>query len=240
VRGQTTSETGRDRSRHAAAGGKAWSRERVLLVLLSLALACAAGYHARDLYLIWQELDLAEPEPMLLSQALGSLTACVYILLIASLFLIRYPLAAKYTELRPKLLAIVGSFLPFAVTYFPPADELSLAVHAIASVVTVVAMALAVVSVLWLGRSFSITPQARSLVTTGPYSLVRHPLYVVEYIASLGVFVHFLSPWTALITLAQGYVQLRRMAWEERILARTFPDYAAYAARTARILPGLY
>jgi len=210
------------------------------MALLALALAVAAGYHARNLYFAWQELELEEPEPMLLANVLGSATACVYILLLASLFLIRLPLVAKFDELRPKLFAIVGSFLPFAVTFFPPAEEVPLAVHEAATAVTLVAMALAVAIVYWLGRSFSITPQARRLVTTGPYGLVRHPLYLVEYIASLGVFVHFLSPWTALITLVQGYVQLRRMAWEERILARAFPDYASYAARTARILPGIY
>ena len=74
-------------------------------------------------------------------------------------------------------------------------------------------------------------------MTTGPYRFVRHPLDVAEYIASVGVLIHFLSPWTVLITLCQGYLQIRRMDDEERLLARVFPEYAAYAERTARILP---
>jgi len=224
----------------AETGGGTWPFQRVLLVLLCFVLAGAAGYHARNLYLIWQEIDFDEPEPMLLEAALTSVTACIYILLLACLFLIRLPLVAKFEALWPRVLAFIGSFLPFAVTFFPPAAGLSLEVHAIASAVSLFGMALAAVILSWLGRSFSITPQARRLVTTGPYRFVRHPLYVAEYVASLGVLVHFISPWTVLITLVQGYVQLRRMAWEERILAEAFPDYAAYARRTARIAPGLY
>ncbi|HUI18181.1 MAG TPA: isoprenylcysteine carboxylmethyltransferase family protein [Alphaproteobacteria bacterium] len=224
----------------AEAPARPWPYQRALLILLCFVLAAAAGYHARNLYLVWQEIDFEEPEPMLLEAALTSATACVYILLLASLFLIRLPLVAKLAELWPRALAFVGSFLPFAVTFFPPAAWLSLELHVIASAVSLVGMGLAVVILTWLGRSFSITPQARRLVTTGPYRFVRHPLYVAEYVASLGVLVHFLSPWTVLITLIQGYVQLQRMVWEERILARAFPDYAAYARRTARIIPGLY
>jgi protein-S-isoprenylcysteine O-methyltransferase Ste14 len=41
--------------------------------------------------------------------------------------------------------------------------------------------------VLSLGRSISILPQARQLVTSGPYAFVRHPLYLGEMTAMLGI-----------------------------------------------------
>jgi len=35
-------------------------------------------------------------------------------------------------------------------------------------------------------------------------------------------------------------LQLARMHFEERLLSQSFPDYAAYAKRTARLIPHVY
>jgi protein-S-isoprenylcysteine O-methyltransferase Ste14 len=82
--------------------------------------------------------------------------------------------------------------------------------------------------------------EARRLVTSGPYRLVRHPLYLAEELAVVGIFMQSLSLWTALILAVQIAFQLRRMHNEEAILAESFPEYAAYRQRTARLLPGIY
>jgi protein-S-isoprenylcysteine O-methyltransferase Ste14 len=94
-------------------------------------------------------------------------------------------------------------------------------------------------SVLSLGRSFSLLPEARRLVTAGPYRYVRHPVYLGEIticgglvLASVGVRNLVCA---ALFAAAQAY----RMRLEERALSATFPEYPAYAARTGRLLPRL-
>jgi protein-S-isoprenylcysteine O-methyltransferase Ste14 len=82
--------------------------------------------------------------------------------------------------------------------------------------------------------------ETRQLVTSGPYRFVRHPLYLTEEIATIGVFMQFASAWTALIFAVQIAFQLRRMHNEELVLSARFPEYVAYRQHTARLIPGIY
>jgi protein-S-isoprenylcysteine O-methyltransferase Ste14 len=77
-------------------------------------------------------------------------------------------------------------------------------------------------------------------VTDGPYALVRHPLYLAEQIAITGAFIQFASLSAALLVVVQLAFQLQRMRNEEAVLARSFPDYAAYARRTPRLVPDIW
>ncbi len=90
----------------------------------------------------------------------------------------------------------------------------------------------------WLGRSFSIVPEARRLITGGPYSIVRHPLYMTESLAALGIVLLHWTATAAILACLQFCLQLRRMHNEEKVLGAAFPEYAAYAERTPRLLPG--
>jgi protein-S-isoprenylcysteine O-methyltransferase Ste14 len=113
--------------------------------------------------------------------------------------------------------------------------------------VAIAVQASAVLLMLWARwifgrRSFhaAATPTAGGLVTTGPYRYLRHPIYAaVIYFTWAGAASHA-RPATltlaAVATLGLGI----RMALEERYLRRTYPDYAIYAAATARLLPGLF
>jgi protein-S-isoprenylcysteine O-methyltransferase Ste14 len=88
-----------------------------------------------------------------------------------------------------------------------------------------------------LGRSFSIIPQARALVTTGPYAIVRHPLYLAEEIAIVGAVVQFYSPAALILLAVHIGLQLMRISFEEELLSQAFPDYGSYAGRTPRLIP---
>jgi protein-S-isoprenylcysteine O-methyltransferase Ste14 len=96
-----------------------------------------------------------------------------------------------------------------------------------------------VCSVLWfvarwqLGDAFSVTPQARLLVTRGLYSKIRHPVYVFGSLAFLfGVLA--LQVWPALIIwVVLMLIQVIRVRREERVLAETFgAEYTVYRSRT--------
>ena len=96
----------------------------------------------------------------------------------------------------------MGTFLVYGITAFPRRD-LPLSLEAVSTLLTTIGNAGAIVALLQLGRSFSIMAESRQLVTTGPYRLVRHPLYLAEQIATIGLFIQFAALWPALLLVLQ-------------------------------------
>jgi protein-S-isoprenylcysteine O-methyltransferase Ste14 len=91
----------------------------------------------------------------------------------------------------------------------------------------------------YLGKSFSLLPQARTLVTTGPYRFVRHPIYLGGLLITAGeVWLRF-SPLVIGLNALFVVAQIVRLRYEEEILDRTFPEYRAYRARTSALIPGI-
>jgi protein-S-isoprenylcysteine O-methyltransferase Ste14 len=95
-------------------------------------------------------------------------------------------------------------------------------------------------SLCWLGRNFSIFPQARGLVTSGPYRVVRHPLYLGEIVAAIALALLHLGPVAAGAVMAWIPIQVYRALVEERVLAVTHPEYESYRQRVRRLVPGLW
>jgi protein-S-isoprenylcysteine O-methyltransferase Ste14 len=136
----------------------------------------------------------------------------------------------------PRLAAFVGTYMPWAMVFFA-AHTNSALLNSMSSVCVIAGVALAIFTVLHLGKSFSLVPQARMLVRTGPYRLIRHPLYACEGIAVFGTLLQFLSPITALIFVVHIWIQICRMLYEEKLLHETFPEYRNYAGSTWRLIP---
>ena len=95
-----------------------------------------------------------------------------------------------------------------------------------------------------LGNRFSglvaIQPGHR-LVTTGIYSIVRHPSYLGLVVSSLGWGLAFRSGVGVLLTVFLTVPVVARMRAEERLLRTQFgAEYDAYRARTWRLAPHLY
>jgi protein-S-isoprenylcysteine O-methyltransferase Ste14 len=86
---------------------------------------------------------------------------------------------------------------------------------------------------LQLGSSFSVTAQARKLVTTGLYSKLRNPIYFFGGLANLGVVIA-LQIWPLIVlALLMTPMQIMRVRKEERVLAEAFgPAYAEYRKQT--------
>jgi protein-S-isoprenylcysteine O-methyltransferase Ste14 len=167
------------------------------------------------------------------------LASIAYVALVVGLTIIRLNPVGSAAGWEPRLSAVAGSFLAVGLVALPQPD-VGTTLRMMSLALIVVGLLLSAGVLLWLGRAFSVTAQARQLVATGPYALVRHPLYLCEEITVLGVALVHLSPTAALIVALQWMFQLRRMANEEKVLAAAFPEYATYAARTPRIIPSLF
>lgn len=165
-------------------------------------------------------------------------TVCYFALVIALVFLRRMPVA-KSEGIWPRLVALLAANLLIVVALLPAAS-LSAPALTVATVLTGGGTIAEIAILFWLGRSFTILPEARALVTRGPYRILRHPLYLVGIIASIGPMMQFEQPWAFLLVAAADALQIVRLHYEERVLRDTFPEYADYATRTWRLIPGLY
>src|SRR5271163_1387994 len=95
-----------------------------------------------------------------------------------------------------------------------------------------------------LGNRFSglvaIQP-GHALVTTGIYSVIRHPSYLGLLVNSLGWGLAFRSGVGVLLTALIIPPLLARIRAEEKLLRTEFgAEYDAFCARTWRLIPGLY
>jgi protein-S-isoprenylcysteine O-methyltransferase Ste14 len=170
---------------------------------------------------------------------LSRLCIAGFYVILCLLLLLRATPVATAAGVMPTILALAGTYLPWVLPFLP-AGRPPGAMQVLSAALLVAGGAMIIVTVLHLGRAFSLDPQARRLVRTGPYRVIRHPLYLAEEISICGAALHVWSIWAVALLLVHCALQLRRAVYEERVLSGSFPEYQAYAAVTARLLPGLW
>ncbi len=178
-------------------------------------------------------------DPILLLNLSLNVAVAIYIAMTIFFVAIRRMPVAKSRGARPRAIALIGANLQMALVALPHV-VVPFPVSAVSLVLATFGTAAEIAVLIWLGRAFSILPEARKLVTGGPYRWIRHPVYLAGTISSLGISLQFEQPWALLVVLVTFRFQLWRMQCEEAVLARAFPEYAGYAAKTARLIPGIY
>ena len=114
----------------------------------------------------------------------------------------------------------------------------------VGSALSTIGVAIAVAAALELmrRRSFSALPEPPpdgGLVETGLYARVRHPIYSGIALGGLGWAIARGSPLALAADIALVAILYLKAAREEALLAARYPGYAAYRARTKRLIPGL-
>ncbi len=91
-----------------------------------------------------------------------------------------------------------------------------------------------------LRRSFGVAPANRGIKISGPYKLVRHPMYAGYALVHMGVMILMFSPINAVIYAIGWWAQILRILAEERLLAQD-PEYADYMTKVRwRLIPGVF
>jgi len=101
------------------------------------------------------------------------------------------------------------------------------------AILAVVGYSVVLIARLQLGKSFSVSPQAKELVTQGIYSRIRNPIYVFVDVMIFGLILALQIYWLFAIfpfLLAMHVIQARR---EARVLEEKFGEsYLAYRSHT--------
>lgn len=153
----------------------------------------------------------------------------------AALLVLRSP-ASRPARAPAAVAWCVGALATVAAIQLPGADRATQLVAA-GDFVALIGGVMMLTAIIWLGRCFSVLPEVRGLVTAGPYRFVRHPLYLGELTACLGLILANPSSRNLAAGAAFAWCQYARMRLEERALGGEFPEYRAYAAVTPALLP---
>jgi protein-S-isoprenylcysteine O-methyltransferase Ste14 len=167
-------------------------------------------------------------------------------LLVAASFLVRRPATRRVPGWLPRAVAYTHTFLPMVflelASRYRPLWLAGSHSHLVAEAGAAIWLAGALLALwpLWqLRRAFSVEPQARELVTSGPYRFARHPIYAAYVLVNCGLWLrHPTLPFGTVLVFWFALL-LIRIRYEERVLESAFPEYATYRVHVGALGPRL-
>jgi protein-S-isoprenylcysteine O-methyltransferase Ste14 len=141
----------------------------------------------------------------------------------------------KFGEMRIPIPAVVVPLVVLLLYLFVPGLKVRpwTALRVAGGILAVAGYLLFITARLQLGKSFSVTPQAKELVTVGLYSRIRNPIYVFVGVMWLGLIVALHLYWLFVPFLVLIVLQLFRGRREARVLQERFGQtYLDYRKQT--------
>ena len=208
---------------------------RVLAALLLIVLVIGKWQAAMQLLRANHGADDLATSAVVLNQLLQ----IPFLGLLMLLMIVRRPARAGTARVSGIAAALGGTFAT-SLLVLESNGGLRPALTPAAVLLLLAGMGWAIWSLAILGRCFSVLPEVRGLVTGGPYRWVRHPVYLGEITATLGLLLPILTARNVAVFALFCVLQVWRTRHEEVGLAAAFPEYDDYRRRTRRLLPGLW
>ena len=100
-----------------------------------------------------------------------------------------------------------------------------------------------VVARIWLGSNWSAmvtVKQDHALISSGPYTITRHPIYSGMLLAISGAAI-ILGEIRGLVAVGLFLIAIEiKMAMEEKFMKSTFSTYEGYIRKTKKLIPLIY
>lgn len=107
-------------------------------------------------------------------------------------------------------------------------------------IVQISGIAISIIGLVSLNRSFGLVAAHRGIVSNGLYRFVRHPLYFSYEISVVGFIINNFNFWNIFLFCVHICCQLKRIEYEESLLSED-DIYRLYATKTRwRLIPFLY
>jgi protein-S-isoprenylcysteine O-methyltransferase Ste14 len=180
---------------------------------------------------------------MMHAVAAGTLLVALHMALIgvtstimAALVLSRRKALLNTTRWFEQVAAIVGSFIILPLSWISLRWESDVLLELL-SVGFILSYIWIVWALLTLRNSFSVFPEARQLISAGPYRYVRHPLYFAYFFTYTLILIPRFGVLALALMLIGVATEVYRSRCEERVLRQAFPEYDTYARRVRAFLP---
>jgi protein-S-isoprenylcysteine O-methyltransferase Ste14 len=138
----------------------------------------------------------------------------------------------------------VGFILPFLAGRRLGAIELSDKIRYLGVAIFLSGYAIRVIATKKLKKQFSflVTIQENhQLITSGIYSMIRHPVYLGTILAVIGMFLVFPTWYGLIFVVLYTSLLARRISLEEKLLLKTFGSvYEEYSTKSFRLIPHIY
>lgn len=150
------------------------------------------------------------------------------------------PLIQGTSKLSVALIAVLGASFGFLWTifgagYLEPAHHLIQAFSYIGLFITLLGQFLCIWGIITLRNSFSLLPEIRELVTTGPYKLFNHPIYVGYSMVMFAQVLLYQNLYIFTGFIISMFLLILRAKFENTKLS-ILPEYNIYANRHRTII----